>query len=152
MRHRESGLVPILSRLRGEGKIGNFSGEANDVEVREPWLDHQNVRALLLVLEDLAPGVADVGRVVLVGGSVAEGGGRIRRVSERSVKPGGELGRVGDDRRLAQAVLASTCRSIIEDGATTSAPAAACEIAMALRSGKVDSLQTSSPFTTPQWP
>jgi hypothetical protein len=48
--------------------------------------------------------------------------------------------------------IAPTRPSIMSDGATTSAPAAACDSAACTRCTTVGSFRISSPSTMPQWP
>src|ERR687895_530098 len=54
----------------------------------------------------------------------------------------------------SSALMAATRPSIMSDGATTSAPASACEAAVRARSSRLTSFRTSpvSFSTTPQWP
>ncbi len=105
-----------------------------------------------------------VGRVHLVAAAVAERGRRVGRLAERAVEGRGELGRVGQDRRVGRARPRRarrgsrrrgrpSCRS----GAITSAPARACETAVRASSSSVASLSTVGPRRrgsriTPQWP
>ena len=90
------------------GRDGHARGlldAADDVQVGQRGLDHQDVGALVGVELGLAHGLERVGRIHLVALAVA----RLRRAvggdAERAVEGGGVLGRVGDDRRLAQPVL-----------------------------------------------
>ena len=87
----------------GDGHARRVLDAADDVQVGQRGLDHQDVGALVGVELGLAHGLERVGRVHLVALAVA----RLRRGvggdAERAVEGGGVLGGVGDDRRLAQA-------------------------------------------------
>src|SRR5215217_7235333 len=58
---------------------------ANDVEIRQGGLDHDNVRSLLDIQLDFEECFVGVGRVHLVAAPVAEGGCALGGLPERSV-------------------------------------------------------------------
>ena len=99
-----------------------------------------------------------VRRVHLVAAAIPELRSGLRGLAERPVERRGVLGAVGDDRDVrwpsssSWARIAPTRPSIMSLGATTSAPASACEIAVLASSSMVRSLSTSPSRTTPQWP
>ena len=54
---------------------------------------------------DLAQRLVAVGGIHLVAAAVAEGGRRVGRLAERAVEGGGELGGVGEDRQVVEALV-----------------------------------------------
>ena len=122
----------------------------DQVEVRQRRLDHDDVGAFVDVQLDLAQRLVGVGRIHLVAAPVAELRRRLRRLAERPVEAGRELGGVGHDRRPGRSPPRraprgshSTRPSIMSDGATMSAPARACVSASLASRSRVASLSTS---------
>src|SRR5262249_27570769 len=72
---------------------------ANDVEIGQGRLDHDDVGAFGKVKGDLAERLVAVGRVHLVAGAVAELGRRFGGVAERTVETGSVFGCVAHDRQ-----------------------------------------------------
>ena len=91
--------------VRRHRQAGGVLDAPHDVEVRQRGLDHDDVGALLDVEQHLAQRLVAVGGVHLVAAAVAEGGRRVDRLAERAVEGRGELRAVGEDRRVAQAVV-----------------------------------------------
>ena len=89
----------------GDRQVRGVLHAAHDVEVGQRGLDHDHVGALLHVEQRLAQRLVAVGGVHLVAAAVAEGRRRVGRLAERAVEGRGELGAVGEDRRVAEAVL-----------------------------------------------
>ena len=135
----------------GQRHPGRVLDPADHVQVGQRRLDHEDVGALLDVEPRLADRLVGVGGIHLVAATVAERRRRVGRVAERPVEGRGELGRVGHDRRVDQAVVvqrgADRAHAAVHHvaGAMMSAPARACETAVRLSSSSVASLSTSGP-------
>ncbi len=89
----------------GDRHRGLVLDAADHVEVGQRRLDHHDVGALLDVERRLAHRLVAVGRIHLVAAPVAERRRRVGRLAERAVEGGGELRRVGHDRRLGEALV-----------------------------------------------
>ena len=132
---------------------------ADQVEVGQRRLDHDDVGALLDVEPRLAHRLVAVGRVHLVAAAVAERGRRVGGLAERPVEGRGELRRVRHDRGVGEAF-------VVERGADR-ADAAVHHVARGddvgagagLRDGRARQqlerrvvVDAPSARTTPQWP
>ena len=91
--------------VRGDRQVRGVLHAPHHVEVGQRGLDHDHVGALLHVEQRLAQRLVAVGGVHLVAAAVAEGRRRVGGLAERAVEGGGELGAVGDDRRVAEALV-----------------------------------------------
>ena len=77
----------------------------NHIQIGQRRLHQDHVRALTQVLLDLAHGLAQIRAVHLIGAPIAKLRNGIRSFAERSIKRRGELGCVGEDRHLLEAIL-----------------------------------------------
>ena len=139
--HHRVLAADVVRRDRQRERVARL---ADDVEIRQRRLDHHDVGAFLDVERDLAHRLATVRRIHLIRAPVAELRRRLRGLAERAVEPRRELRGVRHDRRRpacrarrARRRIAPTRPSIMSDGATKSAPAAAKETACFISSGSV---------------
>src|SRR5215208_1295113 len=100
----DHGVLPTHV-VGGEGKVGHLADAPQDVKVRQRWLDHHDVSALLDVEVRLDQRLAGVGRVHLVATPVAELGGALGGVAERAVEGRGVLGRIRHSRGVLEAFV-----------------------------------------------
>ena len=90
----------------GEGHINPGGHLGDHVEIRQSRLHHHDVGSFGHVERHLAQGFASVPEVLLVGLAVpSPGDAHVDRLTERSVESRGVLGRIGEHRHLAVAVL-----------------------------------------------
>ena len=87
-------------------KVCARAQSADDVEIGQGGLDHEDIRPFRLVRRRFAQRLSPVAAVHLIALAVAVARGGLRRVAEGPVEGGGELGAVAHDRhlRIARAV------------------------------------------------
>ena len=102
-RSRAAAMIIEYSPLTWYAAIGTSKRSracADQIEIRHRRLDHDHVGAFFQIELDLAHGLAPVGRVHLIAAPVAELRRGFGGFAERPVKHRGELGRVGQNRRV----------------------------------------------------
>src|SRR5262249_42899426 len=90
--------------IRADGYVKAIANLANDVQIRERGLDHDDVGAFFEIERDFFQGFTSVGRIHLVAAAIAELRSGLRGFTERSVEAGAVLGGVGEDRNLFELV------------------------------------------------